>query len=160
MPWEGAEAFAFNIFPPVKSTLVAKYEKIHSLTIPPLYRDLLVMFNGLYAFDMSLFGIPASMLGNPPVLDRSFQQCHDIGSANRTWIHDYDVDSSLFHFGGRAYSYEANAGYFLDSKGWIYSYLEDGSRVGRWKAIDSFLKAELAAAEELVREGFPSDWCG
>ncbi len=158
MPWEGVEAYGLTIFPPMAPAALSEYEKLHSLVIPPKYRELLLILNGLFAFDLSLFGVPASMLQSPPKLDRSIQQCHDLETANRAWKHGYQVDPAWFHFGSRAYSEDANTGYFFDSKGWIRSCLEDGTQVGRWKAIDSYLKAELAAAEALVREDFPSGW--
>jgi hypothetical protein len=99
-----------------------------------------------------IFGIPKSMLNEPALLDRSSRQCLDISTANQHWIHEYNIDKSLFHFGGRHYSDELNCGFFMSNEGTIFSYLKTGEVVGNWNSLEEFFRSEISATIELGDE--------
>ena len=95
---------------------------------------------------MHCYGIPQSLLGDPPLLDRSRTEGLDIGSAILHWADEYSAPPTGTHFGGRGYSDNENSGYFIDSRGTIEATLKDGTRVGRWMDITSWLRNELPLA--------------
>jgi len=96
-------------------------------------------------YDISLFGLI-------PSLTRSFLQCHDLTTANRDWIKEFDIDQGLFHFGGGTYSYDENTGYFY-GQAKIMSIRKNGKPVNEWNNFSDFLNDELTRAEkEMLKE--------
>jgi len=75
-PEIGTEAYACVLFPGVGLDVIDRYEGVHRarlssyLGIPPIYKNLLTRLNGAYLFNIALFGVPPSMVQNPPLLDR------------------------------------------------------------------------------------------
>lgn len=158
-PWVAPEAYALRLHPGAKKPWFAKYAKLHDIRIPTGLRPLLTAVNGCSAFGMSIYGMPPSMLNDPPLLDRSSIQCMDIATANTDWKHEFEgVESGAFHFGGRDYSDDEVTGYFLTGKSTVSSVLPDGKVVGTWNDIPSFLTDELAASEKLECADIPKDW--
>lgn len=133
-PWVGPLAYAIQLFPAAKESWFSKYAKIHDMKIPTALRPFLRITNGCYLFGISLCGMPPSMLNNPPLLDRSLLQCHDIGTANKNWKKRFKVSQDAFHFGGRHYSNTENAGYFFH-EGAVISILENGQFLGQWNSL-------------------------
>jgi len=156
-PWLGVLSHAIRIYPAIKATALAKYEKLSGIKIPAIWRPVLLSVNGLEAFGLNLFGIPASMLNDPPLLNRSIIQCLDISLA-QAWKYEYKVDPSYFHVGARDYSYDELVGYFITGKGTILGVRQNGKRVGEWPRLDDLLSEELQAAEKLFLADAPEDW--
>ena len=157
-PWKGPEAYAFRIFPAAKKNWFSKYSKIHTVELPTHYRAILESVNGLNAFGLSLYGIPPSMVKEPPLLDRSKAQCLDVASANVHWKRSFPGQEERFHFGGRNYSHTQNSGYFWDRRGEIVAALKTGEIVGHWPDFRSFLSDELQAAEIRQLSETPEEW--
>lgn len=157
-PKIGTEAYACVLYPGVSADHLDKYEAIHRqrlpkyLPIPALYRKILTRINGCFLFGTSLFGIPLSMAKDPPLLDRSVQQPHDVCTANEDWRKEYAVDQSNFFFASGAYSSTENVGYFLTPEDEVEAYLAKGKMVGVWSTFDSFLGAEIQRAESRYSE--------
>src|SRR5207302_956936 len=105
--------------------------------------------NGAFCFGMSLAGVPASMLGSPPLLDRTRLQCHDLGMAATSWASEYrKLPARAFGFGGRHYSYRENVGYFVAGDR-ILCVRKSGKVVGEWGGLADFLRDELRASAAL-----------
>jgi hypothetical protein len=160
MPWKAPLAYAFRLFPPAKKSWFSRYAKVRGIQIPAKLRPLLSTVNGCFAFGLSLFGMPLSMIKEPPLLDRSNLQPHDLSLANENqgWKYGFRGAEDGFHFGGRHYSYTENAGFFLFGGSQIVSLLKDGSVVGKWREFSSFLRDELAAAEAFECSKIPAEW--
>ena len=116
-------------------------------TIPDFYKSFLTNINGCFLYDISMFGLIRS-------LTRSFLQCHDLTTANRDWIKEFDVDQSLFYFGYGYYSYEENTGYFYGQNK-IMSIRKNGMLVNEWDSFSDFLNDELNRAETKMLKAVP-----
>jgi hypothetical protein len=68
-----------HLFPDLPADALARHAGPFGLNVPPVYAAFLAAANGAFCFGMSLAGVPASMLGSPPLLDRHTRQCHDLG---------------------------------------------------------------------------------
>src|SRR5205807_1908966 len=99
--WTGPESYLIRLFRGARPTWFAKYGRLHGFNVPPALKPLLIVTNGCFMFGMSLFGMTPSMLRNPPLLDRSRVQCHDLSLANRSWKIEYRAPADHFHFGCR-----------------------------------------------------------
>ena len=158
-PWIGALGFAFRIYPGTNADVISRYQQLHGIVIPSVWQPVLLAANGLEAFGLTLFGMPASMLNDPPLLNRATFQCLDIGLANSQWKFEYaKIKPDYFHVGARDYSYDELVGYFITTKGSILGIRQNGQRVGEWATIDQFLSEELKAAESLFLDDAPKDW--
>jgi hypothetical protein len=157
-PWDGPLGYTFRLFPGAKKSWFVKYGKLHDIRIPTMIRSLLASVNGCEAFGISIYGMPPSMLRNPPLLDRSTAQCLDLATANQDWKHEFQgVADEAFHFGARYYTDEENTGYFLLGKT-IVSMLNDGQVLGQWNDMKSFLADELRESEKRECLEIPSEW--
>jgi len=144
-PKVAPEAFAVVLFLPLEAELISRYERAHSVSIPAAFRDILRLLNGAFLFELSLFGIPPSMvLGG---LDRSVLQPHDVSSANHDWRRPYQAPADRFHFGGGPLSEDEDVGYFLLEDGSVESYRQAGQMVQAWPDFRSFLLEEIARSE-------------
>jgi hypothetical protein len=157
-PWVGPEAYLITLYPGVRKAWLPKYEKAAGLRIPAAMKRFLAATNGCEAFGLSIYGIPPSMMKVPGLLDRSTRQCRDLGAANRNWKGEYPVDPAHFHFGGRDYTDDELAGYFLDGGGRIHAVTQGGREVGTWSDLTAFLRDELAASEAIARAETPEEW--
>jgi len=119
------------------------------LSIPPVYRSVLTKLGGASLFKGALFGVPRSMLHDPPMLDRSISQPWDIGEVNRHWRREYNADALLFHFGSGHYSRTERLGYFLDAEGRVEAYLRGGKEVRKWSSLREFFAEELNRLEPI-----------
>jgi hypothetical protein len=151
-PVIGSEAYACILYPNIDSDTIERYEAIHHartpryVSIPRFYKEILGHLNGAFIFGTALFGVPSSMAQNPPMLDRSVQQPHDIGTANEDWRHEYQVDRSRFFFASGSHSHTENVGYFLTPDNGVEGYLREGTEIARWDDFASFLTAEIDRA--------------
>jgi hypothetical protein len=116
--------------------------------------------NGAFCFGMKLCGVPLSMLGDPPLLDRTILQCHDLATAATRWVSTYRVPAGFFLFGSRHFSATENVGYFIDGGSRLVCARKSGEVIGEWGGFSEFLSDELQASEKLEEELHPSRWHG
>jgi hypothetical protein len=159
-PWVAELNFMLMLYPGINQEALNRYCRRFEIQIPEVYVDFLRAVNGGFFFGMSLCGVPLSMLGNPPLLDRTILQCHDLATAATLWIHEYRVPEGFFHFGGRHFSYRENVGYFFDGQNRILSVRGKKKIIAEWTNFSDFLSAELQASEKLEEELHPAKWNG
>lgn len=158
-PWVAPENYLFTLFPTISDDKINKYQNNQEITIPESYKNILKQFNGAFIFNISLYGIPQSMLSNPPILDRSTLQCHDISTANKNWTREYtNIPDDLFHFGGRDFSFDEVIGYFIDKNNEILILRKNGEQIKKYSDIYSFLNEEIISSEKLENELEPPRW--
>ena len=156
-PWVAPEGYAIRLFAPAKKAWFAKFKDRTGRPIPAGYRAFLAAVNGCAAHGLSLYGLPPSLQGATPTLDRTRPQPLDLDAANLRWIREYAVDGEPFYFGGRAWSAGENLGYFWYSDG-LRAVRKSGAVVREWPDFPSLLVDELSAAERHVTERTPTDW--
>jgi hypothetical protein len=152
------EAYACVLFPGITTSAIRRYDEIRRssgreiIEIPEVYKSVLLRINGAAVFGMNLFGVPPTMLNDPPLLDRTSRRPLDLGMANSLWRKRYAPRQSQFQFGSAPYSKEENTAYFLNEDGTIEALLGGGQRIRSWSSLGAFLSAELARSEELFNE--------
>lgn len=156
-PWVAPEAYAIRLFAPAKKAWLSRFSERIGQPIPKPYQEFLLSVNGCSIHDIDLFGLPPSMQGRTPVLDRSRAQPLDLGSANLQWKGGYAVDPGEFHFGGRAWTEDENIGYFW-SAGHLRALRQTGEVVGAWPDLAALLTDELPVAEAMAAAGVPPEW--
>lgn len=154
-PWVAPKNYAMTLYPGLPAEALARYAERFGLEVPATYAEFLASVNGAFCFGISLAGVPPSMLGSPPLLDRTRLQCHDLGAAATLWASEYRKrPAGAFHFGGRHYSFRENVGYFM-AGGRILSLRKSGEAVGEWGGMADFLRDELRASATLDVELHP-----
>lgn len=144
-PWVASLNWGLMIYKGADAKWINEAETAIAKAIPDFYKRFLININGCFLYDISLFGLIHS-------LTRSFLQCHSLTTANNDWIKEFDVDQSLFYFGGGYYSDEENTGYFY-GQGKIMSIRKNAKVVNEWSSFSDFLNKELVRAEnEMLRE--------
>ncbi len=123
-------SYIVMLWPGIDKEALDLYSRTFEIKIPEMYVSFLQQMNGAIPFGMSLCGVPLSMLGDPPLLDRTVVQCHDLATAAKDWITEYRVAARLFHFGFRYFSETENVGYFIDQGKRIKCIKESGKVVG------------------------------
>jgi hypothetical protein len=159
-PWVAELNYMLMIYPGIDTNVLNRYCRRFEIQVPEVYAEFLRAVNGGFFFGMSLCGVPLSMLGNPPLLDRRVLQCHDLATAATRWIGEYNVPEGFFHFGGRHFSFSANVGYFFDGENRIVCVRGKKKVIAEWTSVSDFLKDELAASEKLEEELHPAKWDG
>jgi hypothetical protein len=154
--WVAPMNYGLLLFPPADKAIIEKFEKKLKLKIPDFYKVILTMMNGCFIYDFSLFGLPKSIY-EKELLDRSELYQFDLGTANKFWTLEYDIEPNLFHFGGRAYSNDENTGYFTDQENRIYSILPSGQIIKTWTSFKKFITDEVSEAEKMMREDLPKE---
>jgi hypothetical protein len=157
-PWVAELNYMLMLYPGVKSDSLDRYCRRFKVEIPEMYANFLRQVNGAFCFGMSLCGIPSSMLGNPPLLDRTILQCHDLATASTKWVKEYKVPSDFFHFGSRHFSWSANVGYFIGKDNRIRCVKGKSKIIAEWVSFKDFLTDELQASERLEEQLHPSQW--
>jgi hypothetical protein len=153
-PWVAPLNYMFVLYPEIKRTNLAKYCRRFQILVPEQYVDFLRALNGAFCFGMHFCGVPLSMLGDPPLLDRTILQCHDLVTVGDYW----QVPRNFFRFGGRHWSYKENVAYFFDGNKRIVSIRGRNSAVNEWTSFAKFLSDELMASEKLEERFHPSKW--
>src|SRR5262249_13271349 len=148
------------LYPGIDREALVRYCERFGIRIPEMYVDFLREVNGAFCLGMSLCGIPPSMLGDPPRLNRKILQCHDLATAATHWIREYRVPDGFFHFGSRHFSYNENVGYFIEQNKRIISVRGRSRVIGEWTSFTEFLWDELPASEQFEEELHPSRWSG
>jgi hypothetical protein len=159
-PWVAELNYMLMLYPGIDPDALNRYCRRFAIQVPEVYADFLRSVNGGFFFGMSLCGVPLSMLGNPPLLDRRILQCHDLATAATQWIEEYRVPAGFFHFGSRHFSHRANVGYFFESNKRIVSVRGKKKIIGEWTRFSDFLADELQASEKLEEELHPAKWDG
>jgi len=159
-PWVAELNYMLTLYPGIDREALDRYARRFELQVPEIYANFLHEVNGAFCFGTSLCGVPLSMLGNPPLLDRTILQCHDLATAATRWIDEYRVPAGFFHFGGRKFSPRENVGYFFESEHRIVSVRGKKKVVGEWSNFSAFLSDELKASEKLEEELRPAKWNG
>jgi hypothetical protein len=159
-PWVAELNYMLMLYPGINPEALDRYASRFEIQVPEMYAEFLRHVNGAFCFGMSLCGVPLSMLGNPPLLDRMMLQCHDLATAATRWIDEYRVPAGFFHFGGRHFSYRENVGYFIEGNERIVSVRGKKKVIGEWTSVADFLSDELQASEELEEELHPAKWNG
>lgn len=150
-PWIAPLNFGLVIFPPVYEKWLNEFYMQTGIEIPSLYKHILLNVNGCFVYDFSLYGLPKSVY-TEGLLDRSYLQQYDLGSANMYWKHEYKIDNSWFYIGGRHYSFEENLGYFLNGNE-IFSVRKNGTVLNIWTDFNDFLIEEIRIVEQnMIRE--------
>jgi hypothetical protein len=157
-PWVAALNYMLKLYPGIDAEALGRYSRGFGIQVPEVYANFLGAVNGGFFFGMSLCGVPLSMLGNPPLLDRRILQCHDLATAATRWISEYRVPEGLFHFGGRHFSYRENVGYFFEGNTRVVSVRGKKKVIGEWSSFSEFLSEELEASEKLEEELHPAKW--
>lgn len=157
-PWVAELNYMLMMYPGISADALERYCQRFGIRVPDLYAEFLRAVNGGFFFGMSLCGVPLSMLGNPPLLDRRILQCHDLATAATQWIYEYSVPDPFFHFGSRKFSSRANVGYFFDGESRIVCVRGQKKIICEWTNFSDFLKDELAASERLEEELHPAKW--
>jgi hypothetical protein len=159
-PWVAPEAYAVRFFAPAKKAWFAAFQERTGRAIPASYREVLLAVNGCSFYGLELYGLPPSMQGREPRVDRSRPQPLDLAAANLNWAQEYATDRAQFHFGSRSWTDEENVGYFwLDGrKPILRSIRKSGEVIGEWTDLRALLAEELDAAERRSEEETPADW--
>ena len=159
-PWVAELNYMLMFYPGIERPALERYSRRFQIQVPEMYAEFLRAVNGGFLFGMSLCGVPLSMLGSPPLLDRRILQCHDLATAATQWIFEYDVPDGYFHFGSRHFSYRANVGYFFDGESRIVCVRGRKKVIREWTRFSDFMKDELEASERLEEELHPAKWDG
>lgn len=159
-PWVAELNYMLMMYPGINIDALNRYCRLFGIQVPEVYTEFLRVVNGGFFFGMSLCGVPLSMLDNPPLLNRSILQCHDLATAVTLWIGEYDVPKEFFHFGGRHFSSSENVGYFFDGENRIVCVWGKKKVIAEWTSFTDFLKDELTVSEKLEEELHPAKWDG
>jgi hypothetical protein len=159
-PWVAELNYMLMMYPGIEPDALSRYCGRFDIQVPRMYAEFLRAVNGGFFFGMSLCGVPLSMLGNPPLLERRILQCHDLATAATVWVEEYSVPAGYFHFGSRYFSFRANVGYFFDGENRIVCVRGKKKVIAEWTNFSDFLKDELEASEKLEQERHPAKWDG
>ena len=143
----GSQNYIIVSYSGIEDSEITYYENKYNINIPSVYKTFLNSNNGLFAFGITMFGIPLSMLKNG-LLNRSILQCHDIRQANRSWKKEYNVDEKAFHFGGRDVSFHEICGYFL-YEDIFYVTKKNGKTIKTYNNFSDFISNELQISENI-----------
>ena len=153
------QTFAICLFDPLPESSLAKYETIHGIVVPDAYRQVLNQINGAWMYRLVLFGLPPSMIAEPPLLDRSVVQPMDLATAHRDWRAKYEAEEDEFHFGSSDWTMEKTIGYFVSPTGSVRGLVASEGCVAQWSDFDLFLddevkrnKAAYPAYEKFIEE--------
>jgi hypothetical protein len=155
--WVAPFNFGLLLFPAAHKQVINRCEKRSKKKIPSKYKDILTCLNGCFIYDFVLFGLPKSIY-KKGMLDRSDVYQFDIGIANNDWILEYDIGPGYFYFGGRAYTFNENIGYFMDEKERIHAIRTSGQILKSWRSFRRFMTDEVSEAEKIMRKELPKNF--
>src|SRR5579862_2159953 len=101
-PTIAPQYYAFEIWPGLTQSSLTGYERSTCCSIPDHYRSILTQAGGITLGKLKFYGEPLSMLGEPPLLDRTRRQPLDLATANSDWRREFHVSEELLHFAGIA----------------------------------------------------------
>ncbi len=153
-PWIAPMNWGILLFPPVTNDWIQTFESRSDKAIPSFYVDFLNEINGCFIYDIALYGITSSIV-NAHQTNKSSVRAQDLFRANLSWIQEYQVEYSFFHFGTSHYSGKEKLGYFADGNNEIFSMLQNGTVISTWKNFADFLQDEIARSEEKMKFEIP-----
>jgi len=154
-PWVASLNWGLMLYSGADAEWFLEFERKTQKVIPGFYQNFLQLINGGFIYGISMYGLTPSIY-NKGVLKRTILQCHDLTTANTSWIHNYDVDPMLFHFAGRTYSRQENIGYFFDGDN-ILSIRKNGEVLNQWTNLGDMLFDEIETVEKMMLEKVPEN---
>lgn len=154
-PWVAPLNWGLMLYQGANREWFQEFQKRTMKEIPEFYLEFLKHINGCFLFDMSLYGLTPSVYETGS-LNRTILQCHDLTTANNSWVYEYDVDPKLFHFGSRHYTEDENVGYFFADEQ-ILCFRNNGEQFNQWKNLESMLFEEIEVVEQMMLENVPND---
>jgi hypothetical protein len=134
----GKSYTACTIYPPL-------VQSVGCMPIPKPYVDVLCRFNGARLHGIDLFGI----LEN----ESNHRRCMAIDQANMFWIGEFrGLPKDAVYFGGRAFSYDENLGYFYDASLRVVSARKSGEIMKSWPSIEDMLRDEWNVSKRVEVE--------
>jgi len=153
--WVAPLNWGLMLYKGASPTWFSEFERRTRKPIPVFYQNFLKQMNGGFIYGMSMYGLTPSIY-DTGVLKRTILQCHDLTTANTSWIKEYNVDPELFHFAGRPYSSKENIGYFFDDKN-ILSIRKNGQILNNWTNLGDMLFDEIEIVEKVMLEKIPEN---
>ena len=139
--------FRARLWAPLPREAWRRHEQTHGYTIAPGYEPILAQLNGACVFKLLLYGMPPSMLQDPPLLNRSGFNPLDLGIAQQHWKREEEAPDAWFLFGSSMWRYDANIHYLLDDAGVVHGWV-DGAEARCWSNLTEFFAEELLRAQE------------
>lgn len=142
------QAYDIVMFEPLSAQTLETYQQSNDFKLPEHLLEMLRHLNGCSLFQVNLYGIPASMAADPPLLDRSRRSPLDIASG-RYWRLAYaEADPADVLIASRNVRDDGQVGYFMSPQGRI-SGRGNGStdapgECGPWESLAEWLSAEMA----------------
>jgi hypothetical protein len=153
-PWVAPLNWGLMLYKGADPKWFLEFEKRTQKTVPEFYQNFLKHINGGFIYGMSMYGLTPSIY-DTGVLKRTVLQCHDLTTANISWIRD-DVDPKLFHFAGRSYSRQENIGYFFDDDK-ILAIRKNCEILNKWTNFGDMLFDEIETVEKMMLEKIPKN---
>jgi hypothetical protein len=144
-PARAPHFYGFEIWPGLGDAALQRYERMFALSIPEPYRAILMRINGATLGALFLYGVPVSMLADPPLLDRTRRQPLDLSTANALWRREFPSHAHLFHFGSVLWSETENAGVFLSDNGGVEAALPTGETVLTFTSLSGLIDFGLSS---------------
>ncbi len=139
-------AYAVTLFPGLKRESIRRYEQLHKIVIPASLKLFLEHINGASLCELSIYGIPPSMIDDSPVISRSNRNPFDLSSAVQFWHLEFEASKPLeFHFGSRDIGWSDQIGYFLRNDGSVISHPKRGTEYvsETWPSFEVWLRDEI-----------------
>lgn len=154
-PWVAPLNWGLMLYKGANPNWYEEFKKRTEKDIPLFYQDFIQYINGGFIYGMSMYGLTPSVY-ETGTLSRTILQCHDLTTANNSWIRNYDVDQDLFHFAGRSFSRKENVGYFYDNNQ-ILCHRKNGELINKWNTLGEMLFDETEIAEQRMLESIPEN---
>jgi hypothetical protein len=154
-PWVAPLNWGLMLYQGANPEWFTEFKNRTEKEIPSFYKDFLQHINGGFIYGISMYGLTPSAY-ETGLLNRTILQCHDLTTANNSWVREYNVDPQLFHFGGQSYSRKENVGYFFDND-MILCYRENGELINKWTNLGEMLFDEIDIAEQMMLDQIPKD---
>lgn len=154
-PWVAPLNWGLMLYKGADPKWFLDFERRTKKTIPEFYQSFLENINGGFIYEMSIYGLPPSFY-DIGVLNRTVLQCHDLATANISWIREYRVDPKFFHFASRPYSSRENIGFFFDGNK-ILSARTNGEILNKWATLRDMLFDEIEIVEKVMLEEIPEN---
>jgi len=141
------DAHELVLFPPISREHLDDYEKINDFSLPDILIEFFAHLNGCNILDLKIYGAPASMAQNPPMIDRSRCAPLDI-SSGRYWRAGYALaNEDALLFASKNVGDNGQIGYFITPAGLVIGRgngsPEVDERSGPWSNVTDWLASEI-----------------
>ena len=147
-PHFGEQAYAVTLHDPVDEETIANYERIHSVTIPDPYREVLTQLGGADIFGFCLYGIPLSNAVEPPTIDHEKLQPLDIAGSDKQWRAPFSPKKKELYVGGSYWTIFQVVGYFMGQDGSVRALAQGGRCMSRWPSVRKWVTDEVERCRE------------